>query len=746
MEELSETRKDEKLGYVEAIAMAAGATIGGGIFAVLGVTVAHAGHAAPVAFLLCGLLALATGHAYGRLAETYRRAGGIFVYLAELYGDTRLAGSVAWYLILGYMLTISLYAYTFGHYTAALFNWGPPGPNVLATSVIAFFVIINLLGVRESGITEDIVTYGKLAILLVFAIAGLMIFDSQNIRPFFNRGLGGVLAGGAVTFVAYEGWQVLAYDIDVLRDPPITVMKRCMMISILTAITIYLLVSFVVVGTMSAQEIVKHEETVLAVAAQPVLGQFGMVLIIIGAACSTSSAINATLFGTARLTQTVADYDELPRFLVGSRDSDIPVVSTLVLGVGATAFAVLGSLEQVATFASIAFLLLFAGVNLVHLRVSARQWYEKAVASLAVAGLLGVTMVLLVFTYQRSLATFFVVVGIFAGTGALRAFYVYERNRRRLAVARGIVEGPTTLVPHRVLIPLLGGEEAQPLVQMAAAVTNQRDGDLLLLSVRGDDSSAPEEVAAVTHQDHVRLAQAAAMANAAGVHAQAVAWAGQPPAEVILDEAKRHGCDLLLLGFPGSDDERRETIRRIALNQPADIALLKAEPGQLDHVQRVLLAVGHESAANITMLARLVLAVAPRAQFDLVHAIPLDCSQADRQATMDRLQEVARGHRLDDRSRFEVLLSDDPVPALIEKSADYDMVLLGLTHQSLLEHFSFGDISMQVAEGAQCPALVGKEAPSRFRRWMRRLAAPPEEIADSATECEAQPVRQDPPA
>ncbi len=96
MQEPSVGDKHHKLGYVEAIAMAAGATIGGGIFAVLGVTVAHAGHAAPVAFLLCGLLALATGHAYARLAETYRRAGGLFIYLAEMYGETRLAGTVAY--------------------------------------------------------------------------------------------------------------------------------------------------------------------------------------------------------------------------------------------------------------------------------------------------------------------------------------------------------------------------------------------------------------------------------------------------------------------------------------------------------------------------------------------------------------------------------------------------------------------------------------------------------------------------
>ncbi len=723
--------------------MAAGATIGGGIFAVLGVTVAHAGHAAPVAFFLCGLLALATGHAYARLAETYRRAGGLFVYLAEMYGDTRLAGTVAWYLILGYMLTISLYAYTFGHYTAMLFNWGPPGPNLLAMSVVAFFVIINLLGVRESGITEDIVTYGKLVILLVFAIAAFRLFDTEMVRPFFNRGLGGVLAGGAMTFVAYEGWQVLAYDIEVLRDPPLTVMKRSMIASILIAMIVYVVVSLAVVGTMPAADIAKYEETVLAIAAQPVLGRFGMVLIIVGAAFSTSSAINATLFGTARLTQTVADYDELPRFLVGNKGGDIPVVSTIVLGAGATVFALAGSLEQVATFASVAFLLLFAGVNLVHLRVSARQWYEKAVGYLAFAGLLGITGALLVFTYERDLTTVMVVLAIFAGTGLARSVYVYERNRRQLMVARGIVRDPGTFAPYRVLVPLLDGERVEPLLQMATAATKRHDGDLVLLSVRADESAAPEETLAVTQQNHALLARAASAASAAGVHAQTASWVGQPPAEVILDEARRRRCDLVLFGFPGPDAECRETVRRVVLNQGTDIALLKAEPGQLDDVKRVLLAVGHESAANITMLARLVMAVSPQAQFDLVHVIPVSCSEADRQATLNRLQQVARGHRLEDRCRIEALLSDDVVGTLVEKSAAYDMVVLGLTHQSLLEHFSFGDITMQVAEGVECPALVGRQAPSRFRRWMRRLALPPEVPAESSAEPEASSQPED---
>ncbi len=73
----------EKLGFKELVAMGVGGMIGGGIFSVLGLSMSEAGHAAPVAFLLGGVIALLTGISYAKLGVRYASAGGSFTYLEK---------------------------------------------------------------------------------------------------------------------------------------------------------------------------------------------------------------------------------------------------------------------------------------------------------------------------------------------------------------------------------------------------------------------------------------------------------------------------------------------------------------------------------------------------------------------------------------------------------------------------------------------------------------------------------------
>ena len=74
------------------------------------------------------------------------------------------------------------------------------------------------------------------------------------------------------------------------------------------------------VGNLLPEEIARFKEYVLAVAAKPFLGQAGFLLIGLAALLSTASAINATLFGTARLGLAISQEGQLPRSLSDMRD------------------------------------------------------------------------------------------------------------------------------------------------------------------------------------------------------------------------------------------------------------------------------------------------------------------------------------------------------------------------------------------------------------------------------------------
>ena len=358
----------ERLSLREVVAMGVGGMIGGGIFSVLGLAIAQAGHAAPLAFALGGVVALITGMAYGRLGLRYQSDGGSFTYLEKAFRHPNIAGIGGWLLLAGYIGTLSLYAYTFGAYGAAMLNPGgqanPAMHHLLASLILLTFLGINLYGVKASGTTELLIVTVKVLILLLFAIIGLFFVKADHLLPVFNQGRLGVLMGAALIFVAYEGFELIPNAVNEMADPGHNLVRGIFW-SIGITIAVYVLVSLVAVGNLTPDEIHRYGEYALAVAARPFLGQAGFLLIGLAALFSTASAINATLFGTARLGKVMAEERDMPAaFAFVRRSKDIPWFSLIVITGITLAFVNLGDLTVIAAFSSSTFLLIFLAINL----------------------------------------------------------------------------------------------------------------------------------------------------------------------------------------------------------------------------------------------------------------------------------------------------------------------------------------------------------------------------------------------
>jgi len=364
-----------KLGLKELIAMGVGGMIGGGIFSVLGLSVTLSGHAAPIAFALGGLIALLTGYSYARLGLAYRSDGGSFTYLEHAFQHRNISGIGGWLLLTGYIGTLTLYAYTFGVYGAAMFGENMPGQllhHLLASLVLLIFLGINLYGIEAAGKSEDVIVAVKVLILFIFAVAGLFYIRVDHLMPVFNQGKTGVLMGAALIFVAYEGFELIPNAVNEMENPARD-LGRGILISIILAMAIYILVSLVAVGNLLPDEISRYKEYALAVAARPFLGQPGFLLIGLGALLSTASAINATLFGTARLGMVMAQESELPQaFSHTERTKNIPYVSLLLITGLTLLFVNITDLTIISSFASSIFLLIFAAINLSAFRLRNR--------------------------------------------------------------------------------------------------------------------------------------------------------------------------------------------------------------------------------------------------------------------------------------------------------------------------------------------------------------------------------------
>jgi amino acid transporter len=412
----------EKLTLFDAVGMAIGAMVGGGIFAVLGQAVKLSGNAAFLSFGFAGVLAFITGKSYSRLTLAFDEPGGSFLFLERIAGPA-IAGTLSWLLILGYVFTISLYAYTFGAYGCSLFGLGKAMHPYMGALIVGALTCLNLLGVRESGIAEDILVYAKIAILLVVGGVGFFALKRAEAFPVFERSLGDLVGAAALVFVAYEGFELLTFDYADIENHHVN-LPRAVSISIPAVIAIYVLVAFVTTGTLSDSVIQGKSETVLAYVAKPILGRAGLVAVMIAALFSTASAINATIFATGRLANRIAGDHQLPTLVVRWQRGGVPVVFVLLTAAGSVAIQFSGNLHTIAGFASLVFLFVFGVVNLCAIIHRSYSGLGLILPFCGMLGCLAADVRLGLDLYRDRPANLWLIGGIVAGVLCIRALHV----------------------------------------------------------------------------------------------------------------------------------------------------------------------------------------------------------------------------------------------------------------------------------------------------------------------------------
>ncbi len=371
----------ESIGYLEAVSIGVGGMVGGGIFAVLGLAVGVGEGGTFIAFFIAGIVALLTTYSYARLSVALPSQGGTVEFLNEAFGRGNLAGSLNVLLWLSYVITTSLYAFAFGSYGATFLPNGAQsyGTHLLISTAIVATTVLNVFSARLIAQTEDYVVAAKVLILVVFVAVALTDADFGTIQPSTWAGPGSLVAGGMLIFVAYEGFELIANSAGDVRDPTKTI-PRALYTSVLFTIVLYMLVAVVTVGLLTLSQITNAADFALAEAAQVVWGGVGFDLIVIAALLSTASAINATLYGTARLTVEIALDGELPTALE-DKICGKPIVGLLLTATAALITANLVPLAAISSLASAGFLTIFAAVNIANVRLAARTNSNKALSA-----------------------------------------------------------------------------------------------------------------------------------------------------------------------------------------------------------------------------------------------------------------------------------------------------------------------------------------------------------------------------
>ncbi len=378
------------VGLWAAVAIGVGGMVGGGIFAVLGLAVQITKGAAPVAFLLAGLVALLTARSYALLSKTYPSRGGTVTFVNRAFGTGLFSGGINVLLWLSYIVMLALYSQAFGSYAASFLPraFHALGKHLFLTAAIVLITVVNIAGASTVARAERIVVAIKIAILVFFVVVGLAGVSAARLEPGQWSSPVSLVAGGMIIFLAYEGFELIANAAEDVADPDRT-LTRAYYISVLFVIALYVLVAIVAVGSLPVAQLVNARDYALAEAARPALGAAGFTMIAVAAMLSTASAINATLYGSARMTYIIAKSRELPTQLerpVWNR----PLEGLLITAGSTVLIANVLNLESVSTMGSAGFLVIFAVVNAAEARTARRRGSTRPwISVLAAAACVG---------------------------------------------------------------------------------------------------------------------------------------------------------------------------------------------------------------------------------------------------------------------------------------------------------------------------------------------------------------------
>jgi len=426
-----------KIGTVGAVAIGIGGMVGGGIFAVLGLAVRLAHGGTPVAFAVAGGVALLTAYSYARLSVALPSSGGTVVFLDRAFGPGLLTGSLNLLLWISYIVMLSLYAYAFGSYGATFLpaSLAGVGRHALITSAVVAITLLNLASADLIARAEDWIVGLKLLILLFFVGVGVRGVEGARLALDAWSPPLTLVAGGMIIFVAYEGFELIANAAPDVREPGRT-LPRALFLSVGLVIALYVAVAAVTVGNLPVARIVEARDYALAEAARPFLGHAGFVLIAVAALLSTASAINATLYGAARLSYNIARDGELPEILE-KRIWNRPLEGLLITAGATLLVANFFDLSSLSTMGSAGFLVVFAAVNAAGARLAGKTGGRAWLSWCGCAASLAALAALVWYAATRAPSDLLVLAAMLGSALALEAAYRWTTGRRLRLAAPG---------------------------------------------------------------------------------------------------------------------------------------------------------------------------------------------------------------------------------------------------------------------------------------------------------------------
>lgn len=569
------------LTLVDVVMVGVAAMIGGSIFVLTGSAIGLAGSAVIIAFIVNAIITLFTAMAYAELGSAMPEAGGGYLWVRE--GLPRpnafISGWMAWF---AHIVAGSLYAVSFASFlnglliqldifgesspygTVLMLGFIPLDKVIAITSVFAF-TYINFRGTSETGKAGDIVTVIQLGLIFALIGAGIWTMSANpdwklNFSDFIPMGIAGIVAAMGLTFIAFEGYEVIVQTGEEIKNPKKNI-PRAIFISLTAVVILYCLIAVVSIGAIFPESgipswmfIGERGELGISAAAELII-PYGAFIVLGGGMISTLAALNATTFSSARVAFAMGRHYNLPHRLSAIHSKNkTPHIAILLSGLIMAVMALGLPLDQIAIAAGVIFLLLFTQVNLA--TVNIRRIYGDKLdygfktpffPVIPIIGIflnIGLAIYLLI---TEPLSWVITIIWVAIGFAVYRV-YIFRKELEHYAPTV-TSEGALERRDFRILI-LYTPENPDRLMKYAIRIAKENNGEIDVLRVITVPEQTPLSAGIAFAESAKRAYKPLEDAiDKEGITNHYLARISHDPTEAILATIEEQHIDLLLVDF-----------------------------------------------------------------------------------------------------------------------------------------------------------------------------------------------------
>ena len=744
----TEVHLSREMGLMDATLIGVGAMIGAGIFVLTGIAAGVAGPGLIITFSLNAVVALITAFSYAELGSCFHDAGGGYLWVKEGLPKWNgfLSGWMSWF---AHAVACSLYALGFGAYFDLVLNelnvvmphWGFLSPQKILAAVTAVaFAYVNFRGASETGKVGNIVTITKIIILFVFIGFGLnLIFHRPDwqtaFTPFLPHGWGGVFKGMGLTFIAFQGFEVISQCSEEIKNPKKNI-PRAVFLSLLIVVPIYLLIAVTALGAVKPEGgvtpwdyLASHKETALVEVAKTFFTGGGIMLLI-GGVISTMSALNATIFSSSRVAFAMGRDRNFPTFFSKVHKKNFtPHLSIIFSLIIVVIMSISLPIEDVASAADIMFLLLFMQVNITLIRLRKKRpdldrgFFTPLFPYLSIVGIL-MLLFLAVYMFNYSPTAWFVT-GIWVTLGLITyKFYAANREVEHIRKVKSLDR--LERKEYRVLLPLANKKSVSSLTHIAIAVAKKSNAEILLLNVNEVREKSPLVTELSDREKAKPLFDTAnEIAAEEGVPVRSILNVSHRISQGIINTAEEEECNFILLGRQKNPDffERffSSVIDSVINKFPGEVAVLHGR-FERENIKTILI------PFTIDIHAMLATEIAPalinyfNCKLKILLVYDPETSKREREERELKVKELIKQNSLD--AEIIIIKDTDIVKAIVDQSSKVDLMLMGGKTGDFLELLLGRSLAQEITEQAACPVLWVKEYAEREPLWKLLLKSP----------------------